>query len=49
MNMYILCKALIAHGRTEGLLAKVNAFYAVGDLTQAQWEELRDLLTLTEA
>ena len=47
-EMYILCKALIARGRTQGLLEKVDAFYAVGELTQAQWQELRDVLVLTQ-
>lgn len=46
--MYILCKKLIAMGKTEGLEKKINTFYAVGELTEEQYLELTALLNGTE-
>ena len=36
MSAYKICKLLIQLGRTDGLQAKVNMFYACGQLTDAR-------------
>lgn len=45
---YKLCLALIKAKRTEGLIDKVDVFYAAGRLTTEEYEHLVSLLTPTE-
>lgn len=45
MSAYNICKLLIQLGRTTGLQAKVNMFYACGQLTDDQYAELTNTLT----
>ena len=37
-------KALINKGKTEGVSEKIDIFYAVGKLTQEEYEELVSML-----
>ena len=37
-------KALISKGKTEGILEKIDIFYAVGKLTQEEYEGLISML-----
>ena len=41
---YMLCRKLIAAGRTEGLAGKVDIFFAAGRLTAEQYTELMGIL-----
>lgn len=41
---YILCKKLIALGKTGGLADKLDVYFAAGRLTAEQYEELSGLL-----
>ena len=45
MSAYNICKLLISLSRTAGLQAKVNMFYACGQLTDDQYAELTNTLT----
>jgi len=49
MSAYKICKLLISIGRTTGLQAKVNMFYACGQLTDDEYAELTNTLTPTNA
>lgn len=42
--IYRTLKKLISKGRTDGLEEKIDVFYAVGKLTEAEYTELLDLL-----
>jgi hypothetical protein len=42
--LFIVLKALIAQGQTEGLREKIDVFYAYGRLTEAEYLELISLL-----
>ncbi len=42
--LYRTLKRLIELGRTEGLEAKIDKFYAVGKLTEGEYDELTELL-----
>ena len=42
--LFIILKALIAAGQTEGLAEKIDVFYAYGKLTDAEYLELIALL-----
>lgn len=46
---YILCKKLIALGKTDGLADKIDVYFAAGRLTAEQYEELISLLTEGDA
>lgn len=45
---YKLCLALIKARRTNGLIEKIDVFYAAGRLTTEEYENLVSLLTPTE-
>lgn len=38
--VYKLCKKLIVLGRTDGLADKLDVYFAVGRLTEAEYREL---------
>lgn len=46
---YKLLLALIKAGRTEGLLDKIDIFYAVGRITDEQYMDLLKKLEVIEA
>ena len=43
--LYRTLKRLIEKGQTEGLADKLDIFFAVGKLTEAEYTELTGLLT----
>ena len=43
--LYRVLKRLIEKGQTEGLTNKLDIFFAVGKLTEAEYTELTGLLT----
>ena len=43
-TVYNLCRALIAHGRTQGLAEKMDVYLAAGRLTAQEYSELIGLL-----
>jgi hypothetical protein len=45
MSAYNIVKLLIKLGRTTGLQAKVNMFYACGQLSDEEYTELTNTLT----
>ena len=45
MSAYNIVKLLIKLGRTAGLQAKVNMFYACGQLSDEEYTELTNTLT----
>ncbi len=44
MNTYQMCLLLIERGRTEGLQTKLDLFYALDRITEAQYTELTNML-----
>ena len=42
--LYRMLKTMIEKGMTEGLLEKLDIFFAAGKLTQEQYEELTNRL-----
>lgn len=42
--LYRICKRLIERGQTAGLADKLNVFYAIGRITDAEYKELIELL-----
>ena len=42
--IYRLCKSMIAKGMTEGMRDKLDVFFAVDRLTQAEYAELCGML-----
>lgn len=42
--LYRTLKRMIERGQTDGMEEKLDLFYALGKLTEAQYTELRDLL-----
>lgn len=49
MSAYNICKLLIKLGRTDGLQAKVDMFYACGRLSDTEYTELTNTLTPAKA
>ena len=46
--IYRFCKNMINLGRTEGLIEKLDIFFAVGHLTEDEYMELRGLVEEVE-
>jgi hypothetical protein len=44
MNTYQLCLRLIERDRTDGLQIKLDLFYALDRITEAQYTELTNML-----
>jgi hypothetical protein len=42
--LYRICKRLIERGQTTGLADKLDVFYAIGRITEAEYKELTELL-----
>lgn len=42
--LYRICKRLIERGQTAGLAEKIDVFYALGRITEADYKELTELL-----
>lgn len=42
--LYNVIRRLIDRGQTDGLREKIDVFYAVGSLTEAQYAELSGLV-----
>jgi hypothetical protein len=42
--LYRTCKRLIERGQTTGLADKLDVFYAIGRITDAEYKELIELL-----
>lgn len=42
--LYRICKRLIERGQTAGLAGKIDVFYALGRITEAEYKELTELL-----
>lgn len=42
--LYRICKRLIECGQTAGLADKLDVFYALGRITEAEYKELIELL-----
>nr|DAI60050.1 MAG TPA: Short C-terminal domain [Caudoviricetes sp.] len=42
--LYRICKRLIKRGQTAGLADKLDVFYAIGRITDAEYKELIELL-----
>lgn len=42
--LYCTCKRLIERGQTAGLADKLDVFYAIGRITEAEYKELIELL-----
>nr|DAU24972.1 MAG TPA: Short C-terminal domain [Bacteriophage sp.] len=47
--LYRICKRLIERGQTAGLADKLDVFYAIGRITEAEYKELTQLLAQQEA
>lgn len=47
--LYRTCKRLIERGQTAGLADKLDVFYAIGRITEAEYKELTELLAQQEA
>lgn len=47
--LYRICKRLIERGQTDGLADKLDVFYALGRITEAEYKELTQLLAQQEA
>ena len=43
--LYTILERMIARGTTVGLQEKLDIFYAVGRLTENEYQELTDLVT----
>ena len=46
--LYRTCKRLIERGQTAGLADKLDVFYAIGRITEAEYKELIELLAEKE-
>lgn len=46
--LYRICKRLIERGQTAGLAEKIDVFYALGRITEAEYKELTELLAEAE-
>ena len=46
--LYRTLKRMIERGQTDGLEEKVDIFFAVGKLTEAEYTELTALLNMAE-
>ena len=46
--LYRICKRLIERGQTAGLAEKLDVFYAIGRITEAEYKELIELLAEKE-
>ena len=44
MALYNTCKRMIERGKTAGLAEKIDVFYALGRITEAEYKELTELL-----
>ena len=44
MVLYRTCKRMIERGQTAGLAEKIDVFYALGRITDAEYKELTELL-----
>ena len=42
--LYRTLKRMIERGQTDGMEEKLDLFYALGKITEAQYTELRDIL-----
>ena len=42
--LYRTCKRMIERGQTTGLADKLDVFYAIGRITEAEYKELIELL-----
>ena len=42
--IYLICKQLIAMGKTEGLAEKIDVYYLANRITEEQYRELLELL-----
>ena len=42
--LHRICKRLIERGQTAGLADKLDVFYAIGRITDAEYKELIELL-----
>lgn len=47
--LYRICKRLIERGQTAGLAEKIDVFYVLGRITEAEYKELTELLAQQEA
>ena len=47
--LYRTCKRLIERGQTAGRADKLDVFYAIGRITEAEYKELIELLAQQEA
>ena len=45
--LYRTLKALITKGKTDGLAEKIDIFFATGKLTEAEYNELNEMLAST--
>ena len=45
---YNLCMKLITIGKTDGLMEKVDVYYAANRLTEEEYKELASILNPTE-
>lgn len=46
--LFTILNRLIEKGQTEGLLEKIDVFYAVDRITKEQYDKLMELLTKGE-
>lgn len=46
--LYRTLKVLINKNKTNGLVEKIDVFYAAGKLTEAEYNELIELLNISE-
>lgn len=47
--LYRTLKRIIEHGQTAGMEAKLDVFYAVDKITEAEYTELTAMLTAAQA
>ena len=47
--LYRTLKRMIERGQTAGLAEKIDVFYALGRITEAEYKELTELLAQQEA
>lgn len=47
--LYRICKRLIERGQTAGLADKLDVFYTLGRITEAEYKELIELLAKQKA
>ena len=46
--LFRICKRLIERGQTDGLADKLDVFYALSRITEAEYKELTELLAQQE-